>query len=134
MLGFSFRILYLSFFLCLAWAAAEIDKQWTESSRYKKTVLRKKRAALTDFQRFKVKLLKRQVSHNYNLNILYELAGGVFSGRQKLPVFVSSSFIQWLSSCNFMSKLQIINIPRSIKNFSFFTMYKFQSCYRGRGS
>lgn len=87
MLGFSFRILYLFFFLCLAWAAAEIDKQWTESSRYKKTVLCKKRAALTDFQRFKVKLLKRQVSHNYSLNILYELAGGVFSGRQKLPVF-----------------------------------------------
>ncbi|XP_003383796.1 PREDICTED: 60S ribosomal protein L14-like [Amphimedon queenslandica] len=43
-----------------AWAAAEIDKQWAESSRYKKTELRKRRAALTDFQRFKVKLLKRE--------------------------------------------------------------------------
>ena len=45
----------------LAWAAAEIDKQWAESSRYKKTELRKRRAALTDFQRYKAKLLKREV-------------------------------------------------------------------------
>lgn len=84
---FHFIYYIFLFFLCLAWAAAEIDKQWTESSRYKKTVLRKKRAVLTDFQRFKVKLLKRQVSHNYNLHILYELAEGVFIGKQKLTVF-----------------------------------------------
>ena len=58
-------IIVLSF---IAWEKAEVDKKWEGSGFYKRIQLRKKRASLSDFDRFKVKNLKYQV--NYLLNII----------------------------------------------------------------
>lgn len=42
------------------WAAAEIDAKWAKSSWSKKLVSKQKRAALSDFERFQVLVLKKQ--------------------------------------------------------------------------
>lgn len=43
------------------WAAAEVDKNWKDSSFAKSRVRSSKRRALTDFERFKVMRLRKQV-------------------------------------------------------------------------
>ena len=44
------------------WEKEEIDKKWTESSWAKKREQQSRRKNLTDFERFKVMRLKKQVS------------------------------------------------------------------------
>lgn len=39
-----------------------MDKKWAESSLYRRIEMYKRRAALSDFDRFKVKILKKQVT------------------------------------------------------------------------
>ena len=46
----------------IAWEKAEVDKKYQETGVYKRAQLRKVRSSLNDFQRFKVRVLKRQVS------------------------------------------------------------------------
>ena len=45
-----------------AWAEAKIDEKWANSSRAKKMAAKKRRANLTDFERFQVMLLRKQRS------------------------------------------------------------------------
>lgn len=47
--------------LTKAYAKAEIDKKWAETSYAKKLAMRTKRANLSDFDRFKVMVLRKQV-------------------------------------------------------------------------
>ena len=47
------------------WEKEEIDKKWQESSWSKKREQRERRKNLTDFERFKVMRLKKQVSAAY---------------------------------------------------------------------
>ena len=42
------------------WAAADIDSQWAATAWAKKLEIRKKRATLSDFERFQVLVLKKQ--------------------------------------------------------------------------
>lgn len=42
------------------WAAADIDGKWAASAPAKKLVIKARRAALTDFERFQVMVLKKQ--------------------------------------------------------------------------
>lgn len=42
------------------WAAADIDGQWAASEPAKKLAVRARRAALSDFERFQVRILKKQ--------------------------------------------------------------------------
>lgn len=42
------------------WAAADIDGKWAASEPAKKMAIRARRAALTDFERFQVMVLKKQ--------------------------------------------------------------------------
>lgn len=48
--------------LAKAWKKHEVDEKWTESSWAKKREQREKRRGLSDFERFKVMRLKKQVS------------------------------------------------------------------------
>jgi len=45
------------------WKEAEVDKKWSEGEFSKSRVQSSKRRALTDFERFKVLRLKKQVRH-----------------------------------------------------------------------
>ena len=45
-----------------AWEKAEVQKKWTESAGAKRKAQQVKRRNLTDFERFKVLRLKKQVS------------------------------------------------------------------------
>lgn len=42
------------------WAAAEIDAKWAETATAKRLAAQNKRAALSDFERFQVLVLKKQ--------------------------------------------------------------------------
>jgi large subunit ribosomal protein L14e len=42
------------------WAAADIDAKWAATSWAKKIAAKNRRAALTDFERFQVLVLKKQ--------------------------------------------------------------------------
>lgn len=44
------------------WEKNEIDKKWAESNQAKKAESQQRRRELTDFERFKVMRLKKQVS------------------------------------------------------------------------
>jgi large subunit ribosomal protein L14e len=48
--------------LAAAWAKADVDTKWKEGGWAKKIEQREKRKSLTDFERFKVMKLKKQVS------------------------------------------------------------------------
>jgi large subunit ribosomal protein L14e len=48
--------------LSKAWSKAEVDKQWTESSWAKNKAKLSKRQQLSDFERFKIMKLRKQVS------------------------------------------------------------------------
>jgi hypothetical protein len=45
-----------------AWEKAEVNEKWSQSAWAKKIVQREKRSQLTDFDRFKVLRLRKQVS------------------------------------------------------------------------
>ena len=47
--------------LAKAWKKEEVEKKWDESAWAKRREQREKRGALTDFERFKVLKLKKQV-------------------------------------------------------------------------
>ena len=47
----------------IAWEKAEIDKKYQETGLYKRMQQKRLRSSLNDFQRFKVRVLKRQVSN-----------------------------------------------------------------------
>lgn len=42
------------------WSAVDVDGKWKESATAKKLAIQQKRAALNDFERFQVRVLKRQ--------------------------------------------------------------------------
>ena len=65
-----------------AWEKADINKKWEETGLYKRIQQRKLRASLTDFQRFKVRLLKQQVGKGLLGNTI----------EQFLYVFLSFNF------------------------------------------
>lgn len=48
------------------WEAADIDAKWKESAWAKKIAQRKRRAELTDFERFQVLILKKQKRYAVN--------------------------------------------------------------------
>jgi large subunit ribosomal protein L14e len=48
--------------LVKAWADAEIESKWSETSMAKKLAIKSKRASLTDFDRFKVMVARKQKS------------------------------------------------------------------------
>lgn len=49
-----------------AWNEQKVDEKWDESAWAKRRDRREKRRALTDFERFKVLRLKKQVRHILN--------------------------------------------------------------------
>lgn len=49
-----------------AWAKAEIDKKWAESSWAKRLAAKQRRSALTDFERFKLMKAKQAVSFSFS--------------------------------------------------------------------
>jgi len=49
-----------------AWEKAEVEKKWEESAWAKRRAQREKRRNLTDFERFKVMMLKKQVCLIYS--------------------------------------------------------------------
>ena len=59
------------------WEKSEIDSKWLESSWAKKRVQQERRKNLTDFERFKVMRLKKQVGH---------------SRRERVPILRSRRF------------------------------------------
>ena len=65
--------------LMRAWEKAEVDDQWKQTSWYKTRQQREKRRNLTDFERFTVMKLKKQVSIP-KAQRLFHLGEGAFDG------------------------------------------------------
>ncbi len=51
-----------------AWAKAKIQEKWEKTSLFRKLAVQKRRAQLTDFDRFKVMLLRKQVTTICNMH------------------------------------------------------------------
>ncbi len=57
------------------WAKAEVEKKWSETAWAKKREQRERRRALTDFERFKVMILRKQVGFPFpSLRLLFNWA------------------------------------------------------------
>jgi len=63
-----------------AWEKAEVEKKWEESAWAKRRAQREKRRNLTDFERFKVMRLKKQVCLIYSGVRGRALIGGEWGG------------------------------------------------------
>jgi len=63
------------------WKAAQISEKWAKSAWAKSIETRNKRANLTDFDRFKIMLAKKQVSFFFLLFffLFWEITNGLFS-------------------------------------------------------
>lgn len=51
----------------------EVSEKWEKTSWAKKLATRKKRASLTDFDRFKLKLAKQRVSKTYSIDCFFSI-------------------------------------------------------------
>ena len=69
-----------------AFKAAEIEKKWAATSWARKLASRKQRENLTDFDRFKLMVLRKKVRGGEGIGIHYSLVSVIFcrgGGRQK---------------------------------------------------
>lgn len=60
------------------WESVEVEEKWKQSARAKRHEQTRRRRELSDFERFKVMRLKKQVSHIYIY--IYPLFGDSSSG------------------------------------------------------
>jgi len=87
--------------LAKVWEKEEIDKKWAESSWAKKREQQQRRRALTDFERFKVMRLKKQVSRGCKTR--HE--GG----------YEVTSILTWMMQANFETQKAFAKIRASAK-------------------
>ena len=80
-----------------AWKEQKVDEKWDESAWAKRRDRREKRRALTDFERFKVLRLKKQVRHI--LKFCFGTCGIYF----QILRTVALSFATWLEFCMALS-------------------------------
>ena len=64
-----------------AWEKQEVEKKWEESTWAKRREQREKRRALTDFERFQVLKLRKQVCIGFKFFLSYLLS--IFTGRRE---------------------------------------------------
>jgi large subunit ribosomal protein L14e len=57
------------------WASADVEKKFESTRHAKKMAIREKRGGLSDFERFVVSRLKKQVQFHHSLNTLLIVSG-----------------------------------------------------------
>ena len=66
-----------------AWERAQVEKKWSESAWAKKREQRDRRRALSDFDRFKVMRLKKQVSACFRGVVTRVVCSHILPGKPK---------------------------------------------------